>query len=345
MKTARLDRPVEPAPVTAGVTTMKAIVQDAYGSSAEDVLRLAGADIPKVADDEVLVRVVAASVDRGTWHIMSGLPYPIRAAGFGMRTPKSPNPGRCLAGTVESVGREVSGLTPGTEVYGTGVGSFAEYAKAKANKLAPKPANLSFEQAATVPVSAVTALQAVRKAEVQAGQKVLVIGASGGVGSFALQIARAFGAEVTGVCSTSKTDLVRDLGADHVIDYTRGDFLDGRQHYDVILDTGGNSRLSDLRRALTATGTLVIVGGETAGKWFDSLTRTLKASLLRPLVKQKLVGLLASENSTDLTALTELIESGRVTPAIDRSYPLSEVPAAVCYVQEGRARGKVAIRV
>jgi NADPH:quinone reductase-like Zn-dependent oxidoreductase len=344
MNTEPLDRPMEPTPVTAGMT-MKAIVQDVYGSNPEGVLRFAEVALPTIGVDEILVRVAAASVDRGTWHVMSGLPYPIRAAGFGLRTPKSLNPGRCLAGTVDSAGKDVSEFKPGDEVYGTCEGSFAEYARAQASKLAPKPGNLSFEQAAAAPISGVTALQAVRKAQVQAGEKVLIIGASGGVGSFAVQIARAFGAEVTGVCSTSKTEMVRDLGADHVIDYTRGDFLDGEHRYDVILDTGGNSRLSHLRRALTTTGRLVLVGGETDGRWLGGLDRTFKALLQSPLVKHKLLPLVSKENAQDLTALTELIESGKVTSAIDRTYPLSEAPAAIQYVQEGRARGKVVINV
>ena len=230
------------------------------------MLRLAEIARPAIADDEILVRVRAASVDRGTWHLMAGLPYPMRLAGFGLRRPKAPNPGRSLAGTVESAGQEVTEFVPGDEVYGTCDGSFAPYARTRANRLAPKPANLSFAQAAAVPVSALTALQAVRdQAQVQAGQKVLIIGASGGVGTFAVQIAKAFGAEVTGVCSTAKTDLVQAIGADHVVDYTREDFTDSKHHYDVILDIGGTNRLSHLRRALTPRGRLVMVGGESGG--------------------------------------------------------------------------------
>src|SRR2546423_9493960 len=206
---------------------MQAIVQDAYGDVPGDVLRLAEIAAPKVADDEVLVRVAGASVDRGTWHVMTGRPYLIRFVGFGLRAPKAPNPGRALAGTVESVGNDVIGFAPGDEVYGTCDGSFAEYARVRPSMLAPKPANLTFEQAAAAPISAVTALQAVRRAQVQAGHKVLIIGASGGVGTFAVQAAKAFGAEVTGVCSTAKVDMVRALGADHVVDYTREDFADG----------------------------------------------------------------------------------------------------------------------
>jgi NADPH:quinone reductase-like Zn-dependent oxidoreductase len=253
-------------PGAAGVETMKAIVQDEYGTAPEQVLRLAEIARPAIAADEILVRVRAASVDRGTWHLMAGLAYPMRLAGFGFRAPKASNPGRSFAGTVGSAGQEVTEFKPGDEVYGTCDGSFAPYVRARAGRLAPKPASLSFEQAAAVPVSALTALQAVRDhAKVQAGQKVLIIGASGGVGTFAVQIAKAYGAEVTGVCSTAKTDLVRAIGADHVIDYTREDFADGQHRYDVILDIGGGNGLSHLRRALTPRGRLVMVGGEHPG--------------------------------------------------------------------------------
>jgi NADPH:quinone reductase-like Zn-dependent oxidoreductase len=346
MKTATLHRSTEPALGTAGVATMQAIVQEEYGAAPEDVLRLAEVARPIIEDDEVLVRVRAASVDRGTWHVMAGLPYPIRVAGFGLRRPKAPNPGRSVAGTVESVGKDVTEFKPGDDVYGTCEGSFAEYARARAGRLAPKPANLSFEQAAAVPVSALAALQAVRdQAQVQAGQKVLIIGASGGVGTFAVQIAKAFGADVTGVCSSAKADLVRALGADHVIDYTRDDFADGEHRYDAILDIGGNRRLSHLRRALTPRGRLVIVGGETDGRWLGGTDRQLRAHLLSPLVGQKLGTFIASENAEDLVTLRELVESGKLAPAIDRTYPLGEAPAAIRYVQEGRARGKVVITV
>jgi NADPH:quinone reductase-like Zn-dependent oxidoreductase len=332
--------------MTAGAETMKAIVQDDYGTAPEDVLRLAEIARPTIGDDEVLVRVRAASVDRGTWHVMAGLPYPIRLAGFGLRTPKGLNPGRSVAGTVESVGKGVTGLTPGDEVYGTCDGSFAEYSRARASRLASKPANLSFEQAAAVPISGLTALQAVRdQAQVQAGHKVLIIGASGGVGTFAVQIAKAYGAEVTGVCSTAKMDLVRAVGADHVIDYTRDDFADGEHHYDAILDIGGNRRLSHLRRALTPRGRLVITGGETDGRWLGGTDRQLRAILLSPLVSQKLGTFISSENSGDLMVLRDLIESGKIIPAIDRTYPLSEVPAAIQYLIEGHARGKLVITV
>ena len=272
----------EPMGGGAGAETMNAIVQDEYGTAPEEVLRLAQVARPTIAADQVLVRVCAASVDRGTWHLMAGLPYPMRVMGFGFRRPKAANPGRSLAGTIESVGQDVTDLKPGDEVYGTCDGSFAEYVRADAGRLALKPPSLSFEQAAAVPVSGVAALQAVRdRAQVQAGQKVLVIGASGGVGSFAVQIAKAFGAEVTGVCSTAKVDLVRALGADYVVDYTSADFAAGEHHYDVIVDTGGNRRLSELRRALTAHGRLVIVGGETDGRWLGGADRLLRARSCR----------------------------------------------------------------
>lgn len=343
---ATSERSAEPTPTTAGAETMKAIVQDEYGTAPEEALRLEEIARPAMAADEILVRVHAASVDRGTWHQMTGLPYPIRLAGFGLRRPKALNPGRSLAGTVESVGQNVTEFEPGDEVYGTCDGSFAEYARARASTLAPKPANLSFEQAAAVPVSALTALQAVRDhAKVQAGQKVLIIGASGGVGTFAVQIAKAFGAEVTGVCSTAKTDLVRSIGADHVIDYTRDDFAGGSRRYDVILDIGGNRRLSHLRRALTPRGRLVIVGGENGGRWLGGTDRQLRALLLSPLVSQKLGTFIASENAVDLEVLRVLIESGKLAPAIDRTYPLSETPAAISYLFQGRARGKVVITI
>ena len=333
-------------PVTpAGAETMTAICQDKYGTAPEEVLRLADTARPVIAADEVLVRVRAASVDRGTWHLMAGLAYPVRLAGFGLRKPKAANPGRSLAGTVESVGANVTGFQPGDDVYGTGTGSFAPYARARAARIAPKPANLSFGQAAAVPVSALTALQAVRHGQVQAGQKVLIIGASGGVGTFAVQIAKSNGAEVTGVCGPAKTALVRATGADHVIDYTREDFAAGQPRYDVILDIGGCNRLARLRRALNPHGRLVLVGGEDGGRWLGGMDRQLRALLLFPLVSQKLSTFIAAENSADLLILRELIESGTITPAIDRSYPLSQTPAAIRHVQEGRARGKVVILI
>jgi NADPH:quinone reductase-like Zn-dependent oxidoreductase len=300
---------------------------------------------PVIGDGQVLVRVAAASVDLGTWHCMTGKPYAMRLTGFGVRSPQASNPGRAFAGTVQSVGRNVTGFSVGDAVYGTCDGSFAQLACVDPKQLAAKPASISFEQAAAAPISGVTALQAVRKAHVVAGQRVLVTGASGGVGTFAVQIAKAVGAEVTGVCSTTKLDFVRSLGADHVVDYTRDDFADGARRYDTIVDVAGNTRLSHLRRALTSRGTLVIVGGETGGRWLGGFDRSLRAGLLSPFVSQHLGMLTSSENSDDLTALAELIDSGQVTPAVDRTYPLHEAPAALEYLREGHARGKVVITV
>jgi NADPH:quinone reductase-like Zn-dependent oxidoreductase len=346
MKTAQLDHPMERPSATPGPRTMTAIVQDEYGPAPEDVLRLDEIERPAIGGDEVLVRVHAASVDRGTWHVMAGLPYPIRLAGFGLRRPKYRNPGRSLAGTVEAVGSGVTGFEPGDEVFGICDGSFAEYARVRTDKLAPKPANLSFEEAAAVPVSGLTALQGVRDhGRVQAGQKVLIVGASGGVGTFAVQIAKAFGAEVTGVSSTAKADAVRAIGADHVVDYTSDDFADGEHRYDVILDIGGNRRLSHLRRALTPRGRLVIVGGETDGRLLGGSDRQIRALMLSPFVGQKLGTYVASENAEDLMVLRELIEAGKVAPAVDRTYPLSEAAAAIRYMLDGHARGKVVITV
>jgi NADPH:quinone reductase-like Zn-dependent oxidoreductase len=346
MKITGLDRLRAPPPLPAGGTTMTAILQDRYGSEPEGLFRLAETDRPAIRSNEVLVRVQAASVDRGTWHIMSGLPYPIRLAGFGLRRPKYANPGRSLAGTVEAVGADVTGFAPGDEVFGMSTGTFAEYATARVDKLARKPVNLSFEQASAVPVSGGTALQAVRDhGRVQAGEKVLIIGASGGVGSFAVQIAKAFGAEVTGVCSTAKVDMVRALGADSVVDYTRQDFAADGPRYDVILDIGGNARLSRLRRALTPRGRLVIVGGETDGRLLGGTSRQIRAQLLSPFIRQKLGTFVASETAADLSALRELIETGKLTPAIDRTYPLAETPAALRHLLDGQARGKLVISV
>jgi NADPH:quinone reductase-like Zn-dependent oxidoreductase len=323
---------------------MKAIVQDTYGST--DVLEFRDIDKPEIAADEVLVRVHAAGVDRGVWHAMTGLPYPIRLAGYGLRAPNTPVPGMDLAGVVEAVGNDVTRFKPGDEVFGIGKGAFAEYARAPENKLAPKPANLTFEQAAAIAISGLTALQAVRDhGKVRPGQKVLIIGASGGVGTYAVQLAKAFGAHVTGVCNTTKVDLVRSLGAEHVIDYTRDDFAKGRQRYDEILDIGGNSSLSRLRRALTPKGTLVITGGETGGRWLGGTDRQIRALLLSRFVSQNLTTFINKENHEDMIVLKELIESGKVTPVIDRTYPLTEAPQAIRYLEQGHARGKVVITV
>jgi NADPH:quinone reductase-like Zn-dependent oxidoreductase len=325
---------------------MKAIVQDRYGSA--DVLELRDIDKPKIGESEVLVRVHAAGVDRGVWHLMTGLPYFLRLIipDLGLRAPKNPVRGSDVAGVVAAVGKDVTEFRPGDEVFGIGMGSYAEYTRVPEDKLAPKPANLTFEQAAVVPISGLTALQAVRDSgKVQPGQKVLIIGASGGVGTFAVQIAKSFGADVTGVCSTTKVDLVRSLGADHVIDYTREDFAEKEHYYDVILDTGGYSSLSRLRRALTPTGTLVIVGAETDGKWFGGFDRSIRAMLWSPFLGQKLVAFVNSENAEDLIAIKELIETGMVTPTVDRTFSLSEASKAISYLEEGHARGKMAITV
>jgi NADPH:quinone reductase-like Zn-dependent oxidoreductase len=249
-----------------------------------------------------------------------------------------------MAGVVEAIGRDVTRFRPGDEVFGSGKGAYAEYAHAPENKLVPKPANLTFEQAAAVPVSASTALQGLRdRGRVTAGQKVLITGASGGVGTFAVQLAKAFGAEVTAVCSTTKVDMVRSLGADHVIDYTREDFAAGEQHYDVILDVGGNPSLARLRHVLTPHGTLVIAGGETSGRWLAGFDRQLRALLLSRFVGQKLTTFISTQNHEDLIVLTELIQARKITPVIDRTYLLSETPKAIRYLEDGHARGKIVI--
>jgi NADPH:quinone reductase-like Zn-dependent oxidoreductase len=323
---------------------MKAIVQDEYGSP--DVLELRDIDIPEIKDDEVLVRVHAAGVGRDVWHVMAGLPFPIRLAGYGLRAPNNPVIGSDVAGVVETVGKDVSRFRPGDEVFGIGKGSYAEYVCAREDKLAPKPVNLTFEQAAVVAIMGSTALQALREhGKVEPGHGVLIIGASGGVGTYAVQLAKAFGAHVTGVCSTAKVEMVRSIGADHVIDYTKEDFVDGDRRYDVILDIGGNSSLARLRRALAPEGTLVIVGGEGGGRWLGGLERQLWATMLSPFVSQKLGTFVNKENYEDLLVLKELIESGKVTPVIDRTYPLAEVPEAIRYLEGGHAKGKVVITV
>jgi NADPH:quinone reductase-like Zn-dependent oxidoreductase len=322
---------------------MKAIVQDRYGTA--DVLELEEIDVPVVGGGDVLLRVQAASAFIGDWHIMTGLPYLIRAVS-GLRAPKVRVRGQDVAGRVEAVGTDVTQFQPGDEVFGTCDGSFAEYAIARADKVTSKPANLTFEQAATVPTTGSTALQALRDVgRVRPGQKVLIIGAAGGVGSFAVQIAKAFGAHVTGVCSTTKVDLVRSIGADDVIDYARDDFAEMGRRYDLILDIAGARSVSHLRRALASRGTLVIVGGEGGGRWFGGIDRQLQASMLSPFVSQKLGTFVARQNREKLIVLKELIEGGKVTPVIGKTYPLSEVPEAIRYLEEGHARGKVVITV
>ena len=322
---------------------MRAIVQDSYGSA--DVLQSARIDRPDIADHEVLLQVHAAGVDRGTWHLMTGTPYLMRVIGFGFRRPKNRVPGVDVAGTVVAVGSAVTRFAVGDEVFGMSRGSFAEYAAAREDKLAHKPANASFEQAAVVGISGGTALQALTAGQVRAGQRVLIIGASGGVGSFAVQLAKAFGAEVTGVCGTNKLDLVTGLGADHVVDYTREDFADGSHRYDLIIDIAGNSPLSRLRRALTPTGTAVIVGGESKGNLTGGIDRQLRALILTRFVGQRLTGLASKERASDLRILADHIAAGTVTPSIDRTYPLEQVPTAMRHLEAGDVKGKVAITI
>jgi NADPH:quinone reductase-like Zn-dependent oxidoreductase len=326
---------------------MRAIVHDAYGSA--DVLRLATIARPQAADlgeDEVLLRVHAAGLDRGTWHLMTGLPYLGRLA-FGLRRPKNPVLGLDVAGTVVAIGSAVSRFAAGDEVFGFGKGTFAEYAVAREDKLARKPTNLTFEEAAVVPVSAGTALQAVAQVgRLQPGQTVLVVGASGGVGSYAVQLARALGAkEVTGVASGPKADLVRSLGADRVLDYTRDDFADGTRRYDLVLDIGGNPSLSRLRRALTPRGTAVIVGGEQGGSFSGGMNRQLRGLAWSPFLRQRLTNFLARQRAGDLERLIELIEAGSVRPMLDGTYPLDQVPAAMRRLVAGQVAGKIAITV
>jgi NADPH:quinone reductase-like Zn-dependent oxidoreductase len=331
-----------PAPVTAaGPGVMRAIVQDVYGSA--DRLRLSQIHKPVSAVGEALIQVRAAGVDRGTCHLMRGEPYLIRILGFGFRGPKNRVPGLDVAGTVVRVGAGVTRFQPGDEVFGIARGSFADCAAAREDKLVRKPAALSFEQAAVVAVSGLAALQGLRAGRIAAGQKVLIIGASGGVGTYAVQLAKAFGAKVTAVCSTGKVDLVRSIGADEVIDYTQADFADAREHYDLILDIGGNSRLSRLRRALTPTGTLVIAGGEGA-RW-TGVGRQLRALMLSPLVRQRLTMYISKHRQADLEELRQQIEAGHLTPMVGKTYPLPEVPEAIRHLEGGRAQGKIAITV
>ncbi|WP_405088235.1 NAD(P)-dependent alcohol dehydrogenase [Microbispora sp. NBC_01389] len=325
---------------------MKAIVQDAYGPA--DVLEPRDVDRPSIGDEEVLVEVRAAAVDPGVWVLMTGRPYLMRLAGFGVRRPKVPVRGRDLAGVVAAVGARVTRFRPGQEVYGTcESGSYAEFARARQGRLAPKPAGLTFEQAAAVPVSGMTALQAVRDvARVRSGQRVLVIGAAGGVGSFAVQIAKAYGASVTGVCSAAKAGLVRSLGADDVVDYAREEIDRDGPRYDVVIDTAGNRPLSLLRRALTPHGTLVIVGGgHTAYRFTGGMGRTFRAPLLSMFVGQRLRPVMSRERAEHLEELTRLVESGAVTPVIDRVCPLAAAPDAIRHLTGGHPGGKVVVTV
>lgn len=321
---------------------MKAIVQRRYGAP-EAVLELGEIDQPMVGDREVRLRVHAASVNPADWHVIRGKPFFVRLAGSGLRRPRNPVPGTDVAGVVGAVGKDVTRFRPGDEVFGWCRGAYAEYAPAAEDRLAPKPTSLTFEQAAAVPLAALTALQGLRdKGQVQPGQTVLVIGASGGVGTFAVQIAKALGAEVTGVCSTRNLELVRSIGADHVIDYTRQDFTRGGQRYDLIFQLAGTSSPSACRRALNPRGTLVLSSGD--GR-LSGIDRIVKAMATSPFVGQRLVTWVANENGADLVALKEIIESGKVGPVIDRTYPLSETPEAVRYVEAGHTQGKVVVTV
>jgi NADPH:quinone reductase-like Zn-dependent oxidoreductase len=325
---------------------MKAIVYCDYGSA--DVLRLASIEEPAPNDDQLLVKVHAAALNPLDWHFVRGTPYLMRLQA-GLRKPKAIQLGVDFAGTVEAVGRNVTAFKPGDEVFGGKTGAFAQYLCVRADRaVVLKPANLTFEQAAAVPIAAVTALQALRdKGQVKPGQKVLINGASGGVGTFAVQLAKTLGADVTAVCSTRNLDLVRSLGADRVIDYTKQDFTSGGQRYDLILDNVANRSLAEFRRVLTPKGKYVMIGGggPNDGKWIGALGRPVLALAQSPFIGQQMGMMLAELNKQDLTTLGDLMRAGKVTPVIDRRYGLSEVPAAIRYLEEGHARGKVVIDV
>lgn len=319
---------------------MEAIVQRRYGGP--DQFALAQVPTPQPGPGEVLVRVQAAGLDRGTWHLMAGLPLLVRL-GFGLRRPKCPTPGRDLAGTVVAVGDQVAGVEVGADVMGTAGGSFAQYAVVPTNRLADKPTSVSFAEAAVLPVSGGTALQAVRQARIKPGDRVLVIGASGGVGSYAVQLAVAARARVSGVCSSPKADFVRSLGADEVFDYTRGDISAIEGGYDAIIDTGGNRPLTTLRRLLAPRGTLVIVGGEGGGTLAGGIGRQLRAMTLSPLRRQRFVPLMSRELGADLAELARCVDAGTLRPTLDRTYPLAQAATAMADLLAGRVRGKVAL--
>jgi NADPH:quinone reductase-like Zn-dependent oxidoreductase len=337
---------------------MKAIVQDKYGSP-DDVLELRDIDTPVVKDDDVLVRVHAASVHPDVWHCVRGLPYVLRIMGAGLLKPKNRVPGTDVAGHVESVGKNVTQFQPGDEVFGESVsghqwhngGAYAEYAAVPEDALALKPTNLTFEQAAAVPTSAFIALQGIRyQGQVQPGQKVLINGAGGGVGTFAVQLAKSYGADVTGVDSTTKLAMIRSIGADQVIDHTQEDFTQRGERYDLILDIPGNHSLSDCRHALTPKGTYVLIGhdrfADSGDRWIGTaLGRFFKGLLLSPFVSQRMSPRISKDRKDPLVVVKELIEAGKITPVVDRTYPLSEVPEAVRYLAAGEAQGKVVITV
>jgi NADPH:quinone reductase-like Zn-dependent oxidoreductase len=325
---------------------MKAIVYCDYGLAN---LKLENIEKPTPSDDQILVKVRAASVNPLDWHFIEGTPKIMRAMGVGLRKPKDTRLGVDFAGTVEAVGKDVTQFKPGDEVFGGRDGAFAEYVCPRANRaVALKPANITFEQAASVPIAAITALQGLRdKGHVQPGQTVLINGASGGVGTFAVQIAKSFGADVTGVCSTRNVDMVRSLGADHVIDYTKEDFTKGDQRYDVVLDNVGTQPLSGFRRVLTPKGIYVMIGGggPNDSQWIGPFGRVINTVVLSPFMSQKMGMMMADLNHNDLTILADMMQSGKVKPVIDRTYKLSEVPDAIRYLEQGHARGKVVITV
>jgi NADPH:quinone reductase-like Zn-dependent oxidoreductase len=328
---------------------MKAMVYTKYGPP--DILDLTEVEKPTPKDDEVLLKVHAASVNPADWHLLRGKPYIARLQStLGLRKPKDRVLGCDVAGQVEAVGKDVTMLRLGDDVFGSpfmhGFGAFAECVCVSEDLLAPKPATLSFEQAASIPLAASTALQGLRDhGRIEPGQKVLVIGASGGVGTFAVQIAKSFDAEVTGVCSTRNVEMVRSIGADHVIDYTKEDFTQSGQKYDLIFQVAGTRSPSECRRALTSKGTLVQISGESDGRWIGAVDRIIKALVLSPFVSQKMASFTVKPNKEDLRFLKQLIESGKLAPVIDRTYPLSETPEAIRYLESGHARGKVVITV
>ncbi|MFT4709969.1 MAG: NADPH:quinone reductase-like Zn-dependent oxidoreductase [Planctomycetota bacterium] len=324
--------------------SMTAMVHDTYGGP--EVLTIREVPIPVLAPDEVLVQVRAAGLDRGVWHLMTGLPYLIRAVGFGLRAPKNPILGMDVAGVVHSIGSAVTDYQPGDEVYGICNGSFAEYAAVKETKLALKPRNLDFTQAAAVPISAGTALQGIQDhAGAGPGKHVLITGAGGGVGTYAVQIAKHLGATVTAVDGPTKQDLLRSLGADHTIDYRSEDFTKSGIQYDAIMDIAGNRSLRDLRRALTPKGKLVITGGEEGDRWIGGVDRQLRAMAMSPFTSQTLGTFIAHESNKSLQTLTTWVEAGQIKPIIDRTFPLSEGPAAMRYMIESHVQGKVVITV
>jgi NADPH:quinone reductase-like Zn-dependent oxidoreductase len=333
-----------PTPLAANTPSMKAIVYRCYGGP--DVVKFEDIAKPVPADDRVLVKVHATSVNPLDWHYMQGKPYMMRPMS-GLGKPESIYMGADFAGTVETVGKNVTRYKPGDEVFGDRDGAFGEYVSVRENgAMALKPSNMTMEQAASVPIAGVTALQALRdKGKVQAGQKVLINGASGGVGTFAVQIAKTYGADVTGVCSTRNVEMVRSIGADHVIDYTKEDFTQGSVRYDLIIDNVGSHTLSEYRRVLTPNGKLVIVGGPSGDPWLGPMTSLAKAYFVAPFVSQKMLFMLADANQDDLNVLRDLMQTGKLTPVIDRRYPLKETAQAIGYVEQGHAKGKVIITV